>query len=264
MRRFAGALIAGLACISAAPAGPGDACSVAAHLVQADAALPRAAAAIKAKTLVLVVAGTGSSMLPGQTGPDAAYPARLEATLQKKLPGVTVKVISMVKPRQTAADMASTFPKVLKDEKPALVVWQTGTFDAMKGIGTDGFQATLEEAVAKLHEGGADLIFVNPQFNPRTDAVIHTGPYTEAMRWVALGNALNLFDRQGIMRQWGELGTFDLLAATKSLDTAAKVHDCIGRLLADLILQGVAVDPEDKKNGANNNETNDNRDKKSQ
>ena len=40
------------------------------------------------------------------------------------------------------------------------------------------------------------------------------------------------------MRQWGELGTFDLLAATKSLDTAAKVHDCIGRLLADLILQG--------------------------
>ena len=57
---------------------------------------------------------------------------------------------------------------------------------------------------------------------------------------------VNLFDRQAIMRQWGELGTFDLLAATKSLDTAAKVHDCIGRLLADLILQGVAVDPDDK------------------
>ena len=48
------------------------------------------------------------------------------------------------------------------------------------------------------------------------------------------------------MRQWGELGTFDLLAATKSLDTAAKVHDCIGRLLADLVLQAVAVEPQDK------------------
>lgn len=262
MRRFAGALIAGLACMGAAPAGPGDACSVAAHLVQADAALPRVAAAIKAKSLVVIVAGTGSSMLPGQTGPDAAYPARLEAMLQKKLQGVNVKVISLAKPRQTAADMASTFPKLLKDEKPALVVWQTGTVDAMRGIGTDGFQATLEEAVGKLHEGGADLIFVNPQFNPRTDAVIATGPYTEAMRWVALGNALNLFDRQGIMRQWGELGTFDLLAATKSLDTAAKVHDCIGRLLGDLILQAVAVEPEDKsKNGDNGNKD---KDKKSQ
>ena len=127
------------------------------------------------------------------------------------------------------------------------MVWQTGTFDAMRGVATEGFQATLEEAIDKLHDGGADLIFVNPQYNPRTDAVIATGPYTETMRWVALGNAINLFDRQSIMRQWGELGTFDLLAATKSLDTAAKVHDCIGRLLADLVLQAVAVEPDDKK-----------------
>jgi len=37
----------------------------------------------------------------------------------------------------------------------------------------------------------------------------------------------------------GALRTFDLLAMTKS-DTAAKVHDCIGRLLADLIMQSVA------------------------
>ena len=92
---------------------------------------------------------------------------------------------------------------------------------------------------------------MNPQYNPRSDAVIATAPYTEAIRWVALGNAVNLFDRQSIMRQWGELGTFDLLAATKSLDTAANVHECIGRLLADLVIQGVAVnggeDQKDKK-----------------
>ena len=187
MRRFAGALIGILAYMSAAPAGPGDACLVAAHLVQADAALPRVAAAIKAKTLTIVVAGTGSSTLPGASGPDPAYPARLEAALQKKLPGVNVKVISLAKSRQTAADMAATFPKVLRDDKPALVVWQTGTFDAMRGVAMEGFQATLEEAVNKVHEGGADLIFVNPQYNPRTDAVIATGPYTETMRWVALG-----------------------------------------------------------------------------
>ena len=246
MRRITGALVAIFACMSAAPAGPGDACMTAINLVHADAALPKVAAAIKSKTLNIVVAGTGSSMLPGQGGTDAAYPTRLEAALQKKLPGVAVKVHSIAKSRQTAADMAGAFPQVLKDEKPALVVWQTGTFDAMRGVGAEGFQATLEEAVAKLRDGGSDLIFVNPQYNPRSDAVIATGPYTEAMRWVALGNALNLFDRQAIMRQWGELGTFDLLAATKSLDTAAKVHDCIGRLLADLILQAVAVQPEDK------------------
>ena len=45
---------------------------------------------------------------------------------------------------------------------------------------------------------------------------------------------------------WSEFGTFDLLAATKSLDTAGKVHDCIGRLLADLVVEAVTTDPEKK------------------
>ena len=241
MRRIAGALIGVCAYASVAAAGPGDSCAVAAHLVHADAALPRVAAAIKAKNLKVVVAGTGSSTLPGANGAAAAYPARLEEALQKKLPDVKVTIISLIKSRQTAADMAAEFPKVLATEKPNLVIWQTGTADAMRGVSTDEFQATLEQAVGKLRDGGADVIFVNPQYNPRSDAVIGTAPYAEAIRWVALGNAINLFDRQAVMRQWGELGTFDLLAATKSLDTAANVHECIGRLLAHLVIQGLAV-----------------------
>ena len=59
-------------------------------------------------------------------------------------------------------------------------------------------------------------------------------------------DVFNVFDRQAVMRHWNELGTFDLLSATKSLDTAAKVHDCLGTLLADLIteaLSGHTADP---------------------
>jgi ABC-type amino acid transport substrate-binding protein len=240
MMRFAGALLI-LACATAASAGPGDDCGVVAHLVQADAPLTRVAAAVKKKSLTVVVSGTTSSTLPSQSGPASAYPARLEATLAKRLPGVNVRLISVAKPRQSAAEMAAAFSKVLTDEKPALVVWQTGTADAMRGIAAEEFQTTLEQAVKALQAGGADVIFVNPQYSPRTDAVVATTPYTDAMRWVASANGINLFDRQTIMRQWGELGTFDLIGATKSLDTASRVHDCIGRLLADLVLQGVAA-----------------------
>jgi len=81
---------------------------------------------------------------------------------------------------------------------------------------------------------------MNMQYSPRTDAVISTAAYAEAIRWVGLEHAVNVFDRQAIMRQWGELGTFDLLAATKSLDTAAKVHDCIGRLLGRMIVEAAS------------------------
>ena len=240
MRRVAGLTLGILAYVAAANAG--SVCDVAAHLVHADAALPRAADSIaKSKALKVVVIGTTSSTLPGANGEALAYPARLEVALRKKLPEVNVKVISLAKPRQTAADMAEGFAKVLKDEKPGLVIWQTGTYDAMRGIGAENFQTTLEGAVDKLQAGGADVIFMNMQYSPRTDAVISTAAYADAIRWVALEHAVNLFDRQSIMRQWSELGTFDLLAATKSLDTAAKVHDCIGRLLADLIFEAASA-----------------------
>jgi len=113
----------------------------------------------------------------------------------------------------------------------------------MLGVSAEDFQATLEEAVDKLHAGGADVVFMNMQYSPRTDAVLSTEPYSEALRWVGLERAVNLFDRQAVMRQWSELGTFDLLAATKSLDTAAQVHDCIARLLAKLIVEAATTDP---------------------
>ncbi|HZF73892.1 MAG TPA: SGNH/GDSL hydrolase family protein [Gemmatimonadaceae bacterium] len=204
--------------------------------------MPRAADSIaKSKSLKVVVIGTTSSTLPGANGQALAYPARLEAALQKRLKDVAVNVISLAKPRQTAADMAEGFAKLLKDEKPALIIWQTGTYDAMRGIGPETFQGTLETAVDKLQSGGADVIFMNMQYSPRTDAVISTAPYADAIRWVALEHAVNLFDRQSVMRQWSELGTFDLLTATKSLDTAAKVHDCFGLMLADLIVDALSV-----------------------
>lgn len=243
MKVLAGALLGVMACVGAASAGAGDACGVAQHLVQVDAPLPRVAAILaKTKTLTVAVTGTTSSSLPGAGGPALAYPARFETSLRKHLPGVTVKVVSYARPRQTAAEMAEQFPKMLKDDQPALVIWQTGTADAIKGIAPEAFQTILEQGVDRLHDGGADVILMNMQYNPRTDAVISTQAYAEAMRWVSLERGVNLFDRQAVMRHWSELGTFDLLAATKSLDTASQVHDCIGRLLAGLVLQATKTD----------------------
>ncbi len=239
MKALAGALVC-LFALATAASGAGDACGTASHLVQVDAPMPRVADAInKTHTLTIVVAGTTSSSLPGAEGTSLAYPARFEAALHKKFPGITFKVVSYVTPRRTAEEMAQAFPKILKSDKPQLVIWQTGTFDAMQGIGTDPFQTALEQAVDALHNGGADVILMNMQFSPRTEAVLASQAYAEAIRWVALEHGVNLFDRQGIMRHWSELGTFDLMAATKSLDTATQVHNCIGRLLADLVADAV-------------------------
>ena len=103
MRRVAGALIGILAYMSAAPAGPGDACSVAAHLVHADAALPRVAAAIKAKTLTIVVAGTASSTLPGRERTGAGLSGAARSCAAEEVAGRDRQGYILAKPRQTAA-----------------------------------------------------------------------------------------------------------------------------------------------------------------
>jgi len=59
----------------------------------------------------------------------------------------------------------------------------------------------------------------------------------ENMRWVALQREVPLFDRFGIMELWSELGTFNFFLAPNRLDTAVRVHNCIARLLAGLIVE---------------------------
>ncbi len=66
--------------------------------------------------------------------------------------------------------------------------------------------------------------------------MIALSTYGDDMRWVALQHEVPLFDRFNVMKLWSDLGTFDLYSATKKLDIAEQVHDCIGRLLADLVV----------------------------
>ncbi len=200
--------------------------------------LPRVGKAIAAKKLDILVLGTGSSGLPGPAGAKSAYPARLQVALSEALPGVAVKVTADVKARRTAATMLRALPKALVATKPALLVWQTGTVDAMQGVSPGQFSDILEDGIALAAQAGADTVLVNSQYSPRTESMIALGTYSETMRWVALQREIPLFNRFAIMRQWADLGTFELSGAANKLDTAVRVHDCIGRLLADLVIEG--------------------------
>jgi hypothetical protein len=137
--------------------------------------------------------------------------------------------------------MVKTLRQVLSDDKPDLVIWQTGTVDAMLGVDPDEFQKTLGSGLDVLRTGNADAVFVNMQYSPRTDSMISLGAYLDAIRFVAVQREIPLFDRLGVMKDWNEMGVFDLSTATKKIDVAEKVHDCIGRLLGRLVVDGAML-----------------------
>ena len=216
-------------------------CRVAGHQTDIDFPLPLVADAIAGKQLSILILGAGSSLLPGPNGAKKAYPARLQQALAEKLPGVTVKVATDVKMRRTAADMVKTLAPSLAAAKPALMIWQTATVDAMQAVDPDQFSQTLDKGIHMARSAGADVVFVNPQYSPRTESMIALGIYVENLRWVALQQEVPVFDRFNLMKTWADMGTFDLYSATKKLDIAERVHDCIGRLLAALVLDAAKL-----------------------
>lgn len=219
------------------------ACDIPAYLVAGEIPLKKVAAAIKErKRLDIVVVGTGSSALSGPDGAARSYPARLKAALERRLPGVEINVIPHVKSRQTAAETVKTFDKLLLDGVPALVVWQTGTADAMRGVDAGDFQLTLDNGIELLQERGADVVLMNMQYSPRTESMLHLDGYADTMRAVARDRDVPLFDRLNLMRYWNDSGAFDLASATKDITLATRVHDCLGQALALLVLEAAALD----------------------
>jgi hypothetical protein len=221
----------------------GNECIVGAGTVAPDFGLPHVARAIARKKLDVAVIGSASSELTGPAGTNIAYPTWLQETLRSLLPGVTVKVATYARARESAAEMEAKLSKIIAESAPALVIWQTGTADAIRGVDPEEFRVALDDGVDRLRAADADVVFMNMQYSPRTEAMLAVTAYADAMRFVALKREAVLFDRFAIMRRWNESGVFDLYGATRTTNVAERVHDCLGRLLADVIVAGAKLAP---------------------
>jgi hypothetical protein len=217
-------------------------------LATGDVALEKVAASVKAdKKLDVLVVGSTSSSIAGPDGAAAAYPARLEATLREKLPGVAVTVTTNVQPKRTAEEVAETLPALVAEHKPNLLIWQTGTVDAMRAIHPDDFRNALDEGVTAVKGAGADTILMNLQYSPRMETMLPTAPYLDNIRAVAQQQDVPLFDRYSIMHSWNESGEFDLSNSSRGFALARGVHDCLGRALAKLVKAAARLETTESK-----------------
>jgi lysophospholipase L1-like esterase len=236
-------LLAG--CLAAAPARAENApasCEVPDYLLSSESALNKVADAVKAgRPLEILVVGSRSSTI--NTSDGSAYPGRLQAILREKLPSAQVNVSVELQAKKTAEEVAATLVKLVEAKKPTLVIWQTGTVDAMRSVDPDDFRGAVEEGVAALQNAGTDVVLMNLQYSPRTETMISPAPYLDNMRMVAQQHDVPLFDRFAIMHHWNDQGDFDLFSASHGIELAKRVHDCIGRALSKLIIDAAHLNP---------------------
>jgi len=232
-------------CLVAAPARAEDAaqgCDVPDYLLSTEGALPKVTDAVKGgRPLDILVVGSRSSTIA--TSEASAYPARLQAALKEKLPSVAINVSVELRTKTTAAEVAGSFARLVEAKKPALLIWQTGTVDAMRSIDPDDFRSAVDEGVVTLQNAGVDVILMNMQYSPRTETMISLPPYLDSMRVVAEQHDIPLFDRFAIMRQWNEQGDFDLFSSSHGLELAKRVHECLGRALSRFVIDAAHLGP---------------------
>ena len=235
---LAGCLTAGSARAEDAP----QTCEVPAYLLSSESSLPKVADAVKnGKPLNILVIGSRSSAIPSSEA--SAYPARLQAMLKEKLPSVPVNLFVELQSAKTTEEVNATLVKLVEAKKPTLVIWQTGTVDAMRSIDPDDFRSALDEGVVALQNAGTDVVLINLQYSPRTETMISVPPYLDNMRVVAQQHDVPLFDRFAIMHHWNDSGDFDLFSTSHGIDLAKRVHDCLGRALSTFVIDAARLTP---------------------
>jgi hypothetical protein len=230
-------MIAGAASTAAA-AAPDAQCRAPAELVQSRATFHRLARAVKAREPIrILVMGTSSSLGAGTSGPDAAYPARLAARLSSEWGGLPVSIVNVARAGMTASDMAGRMPALLAETRAQLVVWQTGTVDAMRGVDLNEFAQAIDRGIGVATAAGADLLIVDPQYGGPLASLRNVEAYLDYLVQVVRGWNVALFRRYAIMRHWSETGLIDLAPSGRPEQrrTADRVHECLAQLLAETI-----------------------------
>jgi hypothetical protein len=171
---------------------------------------------------------------PSQTG----FPWQAAHALEAAVHGLRVNVTVIGRRGLSAGEMLDRLEEELPKKPYRLVLWQTGTVDAVQDAPPDDFYQTLADGADAVSAAGADLVLIDPQYSRFLEANANLAPYTAALQVASGLPGVALFHRTGLMRDWAESGAIDLERTAKAdrPAAAARLHACLGRALAGALL----------------------------
>jgi hypothetical protein len=219
---------------------PPAACAAPAELTASDIGLPHVAAALKAGKQLDVFA-IGSATMQGPRGePEGSIPSYMTGQLRAAYPGLDIHLTVRGSRGLTAADMLAIMKREIVAGHFQLVLWQTATVEAVRGLPPEELLATLGDGATLVREAGADLVLVDPQYSRFLRANANLDPYFDVMRQAADEPGVSLFHRFDLMKYWVDADQIDLERAGKAerQKVADTLHECVGHALAAFIVQG--------------------------
>ncbi|MFC7473730.1 SGNH/GDSL hydrolase family protein [Dankookia sp. GCM10030260] len=218
------------------------ACIAPAELLEAGAPLPATLRAVDARSLRILVIGGASVLGAGTSGPEAAWPARLQALLTARRPGIAFKVVVRGKRGINTTEAGALLVEEMAKAPAQLVLWATGTVSAVRGLEVDEMVEALNTGLDELKAAGADAVLIEPQFSRFLRANANVEPYMDALRLVAAAHHVPLLRRWDLMRHWAETEQVDVERAPKPERVAAtdRLNNCLAQAVAALLRDGAA------------------------
>jgi len=255
MRRLATCIL--VCCVLALPvpsragSDAGNACGAPAEFITADESMAQLATTIAAGGAVDILAvgsattvGSGNAADQQVTPPEgSSFPWQMVSALHAALPKIQFNLTVRGGRGMTAEQMLPLLEEALKKQRYPLVLWQTGTVEAVRGLRPDGLLEVLHTGAERVRDAGGDLVLIDPQFSRFLRANTDLDPYENVMQQVATMPGVALFHRFDLMRAWANDGRIDLENAPKADRDKAldELNACLGKALARFVLSGADV-----------------------
>ena len=180
--------------------------------------------------------------LPHEPSP-SGFPWQLVQSLQTTIHGLKINVSSIPTHGQSAEAMLARLRTELARFPAQLVLWQTGTVDAVDMVSPEDFYQALSDGASATADAGADLVLIDPQYSRFLESNANMAPYLAALQEAATLPGVAVFNRFDIMHDWVESGALDLENAPKAdrPPLAARLHACLGRALTRMLIGSAAI-----------------------
>jgi len=233
-----------LAAAAAAAADAPSGCAIPPALAAPEQPLPALGAALAGDGPIEILAvGSASTLGLENGGHGQSYVARMEAALRAALPGRALSLTVRGGRGMTAAAMAALIETELPGHAYRLVLWQTGTVEAVQRLPLEELRRALETGIARAREAGSSVVLIDPQFTRTLRDKTNVASYRQIMEQAAERPDTALFHRFDLTQGWALEQKLDLEHVAKAeRETALQtLRACVGDALAGFVLGGASL-----------------------
>jgi acyl-CoA thioesterase-1 len=186
------------------------------------------------RALTIVAFGSSSTQGVGASSSAASYPAQLETMLRAAMPrGAAVDVVNRGIGGEDVDDMMVRLNKDVIAGHPNIVIWQTGSNDAMRAVPLDRFEQKTRAGIAAFRAAGIAVVLMEPQWCPTLEKTGAADGFRDTVRRIGADMGVTVIRRSDMMHEWIHSGR--LTMTTMLAPDGLHMRDAGYHLLAEQV-----------------------------